>query len=97
MYREVVGEQVVLERDPQYKITYEDLLTYAEWLGMDIETEQHLLWIAQEGLLEEPPADWKPCKSPEGEIYYFNFSSGERCATAPQPCPTAARSDSVGR
>ena len=77
MYREVVGEQVVLERDPQYKITYEDLLTYAEWLGMDIETEQHLLWIAQEGLLEEPPADWKPCKSPDGDIYYFNFKTGE--------------------
>ena len=53
MYREVVGEQVVLERDPQYKITYEDLLTYAEWLGMDVETEQHLLWIAQEGLLRK--------------------------------------------
>ena len=32
------AEQVVLERDPHYKITYEDLLTYAEWLGMDIET-----------------------------------------------------------
>ena len=44
---------------------------------MDIEMEQHLLWIAQEGLLEEPPAEWKPCKSPDGDIYYFNFKTGE--------------------
>jgi hypothetical protein len=44
---------------------------------MDMETEQHLMWIAQEGLLEEPPAEWKPCKSPDGEIYYFNFKTGE--------------------
>ena len=31
MYREVDGEEVVLERDSNYEITYEDLLTYAEW------------------------------------------------------------------
>ena len=31
MYREVDGEEVVLERDPNYEITYDDLLTYAEW------------------------------------------------------------------
>ena len=24
-----------------------------------------------------PPENWKPCRSPDGEIYYFNFSNGE--------------------
>ncbi len=23
------------------------------------------------------PENWKPCKTPDGEIYYFNFASGE--------------------
>ena len=23
------------------------------------------------------PEDWKPCKTPEGELYYFNFSTGD--------------------
>jgi len=32
---------------------------------------------ALEGLRAELPAQWKPCASPEGEVYYFNFETGE--------------------
>jgi hypothetical protein len=63
--------------------------------------------VAREGLKAPLPADWKPCKSPEGEIYYFNFTTGERCGGAlvrpdlvpaalltpprPSPLPTVQR------
>ena len=50
---------------------------YAKWLGMDLETESELMWIAREGLKAPLPPDWKPCRSPDEEIYYFNFSTGE--------------------
>ena len=43
--------------------------------------------MAREGLKAPLPPDWKPCKSPDGEIYYFNFSNGERYAPLPTPCP----------
>jgi centrosomal protein CEP164 len=50
--------------------------------GQDLEADKELLWVAREGLKAPLPADWKPCKSPEGEIYYFNFTTGERCGGA---------------
>ena len=73
------GEQVVLEEqiDPNYVPSDAEVEEYARWLGMDMEADAHLLWIAKEGLKAPLPEDWKPCKSPDGEIYYFNFSTGE--------------------
>ena len=43
----------------------------------DLLQDKNLLWIAKEGLKAPLPSDWKPCKSPDGELYYFNFSNGE--------------------
>jgi hypothetical protein len=73
------AEQVVLEEeiDPNYEPTNEEIEEYATWLGMDLQNDNELFWIAKEGLKAPLPPDWKPCKSPEGEIYYFNFSNGE--------------------
>ena len=51
-----------------------------EW--QDLEADKELFWVAREGLKAPLPPDWKPCKSPDGEIYYFNFSNGERYACA---------------
>lgn len=51
---------------------------------MDPGTDKHLLWIARAGLSTELPEEWRPCKSPEGEVYYFNFASGE--STWDHPC-----------
>jgi hypothetical protein len=36
-----------------------------------------LLWIAREGLKAPLPDKWKPCKTGKGDIYYFNFETGE--------------------
>ena len=44
----------------------------------DLEADKELFWVAREGLKAPLPPDWKPCKSPDGEIYYSNFSNGER-------------------
>ena len=54
-----------------------EIVDYAKWLGMDLEAEKDLMWIAREGLKAPLPEHWKPCKTSDGEIYYFNFSSGE--------------------
>ena len=37
---------------------------------------QELIWVAKEGLKAPLPKDWKPCKTPGGDIYYFNFRQG---------------------
>ena len=37
-----------------------------------------LRWIAREGLKAPLPENWKPCKTGEaGEVFYFNFATGE--------------------
>lgn len=43
---------VVLEEeiDPNYNPTEDEVIEYAKWLGMDIEEDKDLLWIAREGL-----------------------------------------------
>ncbi|KNC55512.1 uncharacterized protein AMSG_01776 [Thecamonas trahens ATCC 50062] len=73
------GESIILEEeyDENYQPTKEEIVEYANWLGMDLEADADLMWIAQEGLKAPLPAEWKPCSTQTGEIYYFNFSSGE--------------------
>lgn len=51
---------------------------YAKWLGMELEDDRDLFWIAKEGLKAPLPENWKPCKTVDtDEIYYFNFATGE--------------------
>ncbi|ESL09733.1 hypothetical protein TRSC58_02543 [Trypanosoma rangeli SC58] len=57
--------------------TQEEIEEYAEWLGIDVEKEPGLLWVAREGLRTPLPAEWRACRTGEGEVYYFNFLTGE--------------------
>ncbi|GMH42960.1 hypothetical protein BSKO_10882 [Bryopsis sp. KO-2023] len=68
------SDQIVLEEvvDDAYEPTDEEIQEYAQWLGLD-----DLLWIAREGLKAPLPQDWKPCQDADGELYYFNFITGE--------------------
>ncbi|KAJ3325030.1 hypothetical protein HDV06_005619 [Boothiomyces sp. JEL0866] len=69
----------VLEEDydEDYEPTAEEIEEYAQFLGMNPKTEKHLLWIARESLKAKLPPDWKPCQTDDGNIYYFNFKTGE--------------------
>ena len=63
---------------PDYEPTKEEVDEYAVWLGMDLVKDQHFRWIATQGLKRPMLPGWKPCKTPDtGEIYYFNFKTGE--------------------
>merc|ERR1712224_368564 len=69
---------VILEEeiDENYEPSQKDIEEYAEWLGMNLEEDRDLFWIARQGLKEPLPKSWKPCQSGEGEIFYFNFDTG---------------------
>ncbi len=80
-------DSIVLEEeiDPNYVPSEAEVIEYAKWLGMDLDNDTDLFWIAREGLMAPLPANWKPCKTQDTEdIYYFNFSSGE--STWDHPC-----------
>jgi len=72
-------ESTVLEEvnDPNYEPDQDEIEEYAEWLGMDLDRDKSLFWIAREGIKAQLPPSWKPCKAPNGDVYYFNFESGE--------------------
>ena len=73
------------EIDPNYEPTQDEVIEYAKWLGMDLEADKSLLWIAREGLKAPLPENWKPCKTTDTEeIYYFNFATG--ASTWDHPC-----------
>ncbi|KAF6779675.1 hypothetical protein AHF37_00828 [Paragonimus kellicotti] len=71
--------QLVLEElhDPSYRPTENEVLDYARVIGIDPSNEPHLLHFAREGLTAPLPIDWKPCQDLNGDIYYFNFSTGQ--------------------
>ncbi|EFC41688.1 predicted protein [Naegleria gruberi] len=60
----------------QEEPTEEDVLKYAEFLGIDPVLEKELIPIALEGIKAPLPDGWRPCQS-DGQLYYFNFNSGE--------------------
>lgn len=46
-------------------------------MGMDLQSDANLLWIARMGLKTPLPEPWKPCKTESGDVYYFNFQTGD--------------------
>jgi len=65
------------ELDEDYDPSPEEVEEYAKYLGMDMQHDTKLFYIAKEGLKAPLPGPWKPCKSPGGQIYYYNFESKE--------------------
>ena len=53
------------ELDDDYNPSGEEIEEYARFLGMDINVDQELFFIAKEGLKAPLPSNWKPCKSPD--------------------------------
>ncbi|XP_057301369.1 centrosomal protein of 164 kDa-like isoform X2 [Hydractinia symbiolongicarpus] len=74
-----VNNQLILdeEYDENYQPTEEEIFEYAQVIGINPYKEPELLYIARQGIVAPLPPDWKPCQDPSGEIYYFNFSTGD--------------------
>jgi len=46
-------------------------------LGIDKDKDAELIPLAREGLKAPLPEGWRPCQNQEGEIFYFNFETGQ--------------------
>ena len=67
----------VLDQDDERVPSEEEILEYAEYLGIDVEKEKDLLWIAREGVVAPVPGPWKACTENGDDVFYFNFETGE--------------------
>jgi len=54
-----------------------EIIGYAEFLGMDLNEDADLLYIAEEGLKAPVPEPWKAFSNDKDEIYYTNSETGE--------------------
>ncbi|KAM9853079.1 uncharacterized protein cep164 isoform 3-T3 [Aulostomus maculatus] len=81
-----IGDQLILEEDyDENDIPSEqEIKEYAKEIGIDPDTEPELMWLAREGIVAPLPPEWKPCQDVTGDIYYFNFSTGQ--STWDHPC-----------
>uniref|UniRef100_A0A665TUV5 Centrosomal protein of 164 kDa n=2 Tax=Echeneis naucrates TaxID=173247 RepID=A0A665TUV5_ECHNA len=82
----LIGDQLILEEDydENYIPSEQEIKEYAREIGIDPDSEPELLWLAREGIVAPLPPEWKPCQDVTGDIYYFNFSSGQ--STWDHPC-----------
>jgi len=63
--------------DPNYEPSEDEVLKYAIYLGIDPEEDRDFLYIAREGLKAPVAKPWRACQTRSGEIYYFNFETGD--------------------
>ncbi|XP_008296902.1 centrosomal protein of 164 kDa [Stegastes partitus] len=82
----LIGDQLILEEDydENYIPSEQEIQEYAREIGIDPDGEPELMWLAREGIVAPLPPEWKPCQDVTGDIYYFNFSSGQ--STWDHPC-----------
>ena len=47
-----MGDSIVLEEeiDPNYEPSEDEILEYAKWLGMDLDGDKDLFWVAKQAL-----------------------------------------------
>ena len=50
----------------------EDVIAFAEMIGMDVQEDLDLLWIADEALQAPEPVGWEQRMDPRGNVYYCN-------------------------
>ena len=70
-------QEVLEEAGSDYEPTYEETVAYARWLGIKPHEDARMMRIAKDGLRAKLPPDWKPCRTGDGQVYYFNFTTGE--------------------
>ncbi|KRX04787.1 WW domain [Pseudocohnilembus persalinus] len=83
---DTLSESQILEEeiDENYEPDEQEILNYAEHLGMDLQQDQQFFYIAKEGLKAPLPYPWKPCSTRDQEIYYLNFETHQ--TTLEHPC-----------
>jgi len=70
--------QVLEEHIDSQEIDEASVFAYAEWLGINLDRDADLVWIARAALVAPLQFPWKPCEvAGEGEVFYFNFETGE--------------------
>ncbi|CAH8663564.1 unnamed protein product [Schistosoma bovis] len=78
------GQIILEEKYQRCRFTKSEIVSYAKWLGINLKREPELYPLVYEGIKAPLPVGWKPCMNTNGDIYYFNFFTGQ--STWDHPC-----------
>jgi len=83
-HQEVAAEEAALLRMQLKKQVYqpgtalnEEMIATAEYLGIKVISERHLLWIVRDALNAPLPAQWVVLKDSKGKAFYYNRTSNQ--------------------
>ena len=66
------------DEEGDYEPNLEEIHGYAKFLGINMETDQEFLFIAEEGLKAPVPDPWKTYFNENDEIFYVNPVTNEK-------------------
>ncbi|CAH8609965.1 unnamed protein product [Heterobilharzia americana] len=69
-------EAVLLQENGSEEPTEQEVMLYAESIGIDVEKERDLLYIAKEGISANLPKGWQVLKDENNQIFYYDSKSG---------------------
>ena len=83
-HQEVAAEEAALLRLQLKKQVYqpgtalnEEMIATAEYLGIKVISERHLLWIVRDALNAPLPSQWVVLKDSKGKSFYYNRTSNQ--------------------
>jgi hypothetical protein len=53
-----------------------DVKEMAEYMGIDVEKEMHLVWVAKLAVIESLPEGWEESQAADGRVLYVNQAEG---------------------
>ena len=62
---------------PEFQEICDELISMAEYLGIRVLTERHLLWIASDALRAPLPMSWSMKTDRQGRQFFYNHISGQ--------------------
>ena len=72
-----VGVIIVKELVNLKDYTDAEVREHAAWLGMNPDIDTDLLYLAREALHTPLTDGWKPCRDADGNLFFFNFETGQ--------------------
>lgn len=77
MEKDLLENVIICRETESNDVSTEEIIEYAKTIGVDCDTERHLLPIAKQALLQKLPDSWIPCFDKIGNgFFYYNTKTG---------------------
>ncbi|KAF8563797.1 hypothetical protein P879_10631 [Paragonimus westermani] len=72
-----LSHAIVLSENCNQSPNDEEIKLYADSIGIDLNREPELIWLAKEGISAPIPKGWQVLQDENNQIFYYNSASGQ--------------------